>query len=677
MREMLLKDVTFDAVDGEGFNDIYGHHYPLLVASCYETGWKQSWCSLQNGQKQLPTWAILRALFELGASSNRVHVGFYLTYDIAKWLEDLTIEEKTSLWHNGFVNYVSPGGRDYLIQYLPHKLFSVRSYDPRLERVRKIIIYDVFGFFQTSFVNALKDWGLTDEIEFIERMKKQRGKFKVEDIEEITRYSLSETDLLCRLMMKVRDALIEENIPLRKWFGAGSIAEALLSRENMAVHIAVPAIRNSNNDVLNEAILGAYFGGRFELFKQGEIKESHQYDINSAYPSAMAELPSFRNCTIRAALKYEPQSKYSLWFVTYDIGRDFPIGPLPYRTKKGSIVFPFKNPYGVWIHQVELQEALRLYGHKNFTIHGGIIIQPISQSTVYQFINTLAAQRLKLKKINDQRNIVLKLGLNSLYGKTAQAVSSRGSIPPFQNFYIAGYITAATRAKLLAMAFECGTNGRDVIQFATDGIFTTFPSKKIGMKTSERLGEWEYKKIDRPTIYLKPGVYFTEKEGKEDARKTKRRTRGFRADRLTDDDVFKKWRSKGPYGILRADDDRFIGIGSCLVRNSWNDYGRFIQSPLKLQFGPGPTKIYKYGGRNPWGGGERGIFNFTDYYILQPRQDLIEGVSQPYQKHFVDRIESLKRYDSDTQAEIAQEVELAEQPDYEKYIGFGDNDLHD
>lgn len=665
-RKPKLEEIVFDAVDGESFDDYNGHHYFLLAMSCADTGWYRGLNSFVGGKKDLPTSAIFDALLDMGRASNRVHVGFYFSYDVTKWLIDWPHELKLELWKNGKVRWTSATKKTYEVVFLPRKMFSVKRVDNH--SFVTTTIYDVFGFFQCSFVNALKNWGLTEEIEFIERMKATRGKFRPSDADEVMRYSLMETNLLCKLMNKVRDALVAENIPMTKWFGAGSIAEAILRREKMERHIAVDEIRE--NAEFEEAALGAYFGGRFELFKQGIVNETHQYDINSAYPSAMAELPSFFNCRIRRVSRYVPSAKYSLWYVTYKVPTSYPIGPLPYRTEQGSILFPHSNRYGIWVHQVELRKALELYGYKNFQILRGYIIEPLSDRPIYNFIPHLAKRRLALKKKGDMRNIVLKLGLNSLYGKTAQSVGNSGRRPPFQNFYIAGYITAATRAKLLDFAFGCGKNGSGVIQFATDGVFSTVPHSVQKKNSSAVLGEWEYTEIKRKVLYLKPGVYFAERKGDEDARKTKRRTRGFSASRFTAGDVFREWRARGPYGNLAADDKRFIGIGTCLVNRDWTNYGKFVSQSLKISFGPGPTKWYKFGHDIPYGAGEFGRFDAnSEYHVLVPYQRKVTGPSHPYEKHFVDKALELDRYDDETQAAIRAEIEIDDQPDYEGFIG--------
>lgn len=662
---MLLKDVIFDAVDGEAFDDGGHHNYFLLVASCFDTGWKQAWNSLQVGKDKLPTWCIFRALQDLGRSKNRIHVAFSFTYDVTKWIEDWPVEMREELFHGGHVLWNDKHGTVYDVTFLPHKLFRIKFKD-YLGVDRTVQIYDVFGFFQKSFIKALKDWGLTEEIEFVERMKKERGTFKREASDEVMRYSLMETDLLCQLMNRVRDALVSQDINMEKFFGAGSIAEAILRKYNMQDDIFIPDWYDNEGFML--ACLGAYFGGRFELFKQGVFNESHQYDINSAYPSAMAGLPSFANSTISAVSTYDSESDYSLWFVTYKIPKNKQkrIGPLPFRTSQGSILFPFKNEYGVWVHQVELRQAIRFYGPECFKIHNGYIVVPLDGRSVYSFIPVLAKERLLLKERGDERNIVLKLGLNSLYGKTAQSVTGHNRLPPFQNFYIAGLITATTRAKLLhfSMAFP-----NAVIQFATDGVFADSPHPVLGQRSTTALGKWEYKHLEKKTIYLKPGIYWVEREEGEKAR---RKTRGFKTATFTVGDIFGEWDKEGPYGILDGVERRFVGIGTCIVNNDWSKYGTWQPIKLQLRFGPGPTKWYTYGGQNAIGQGEDGNDNAADYYLLEPYQRKVTAESEIYVPHFVDKVDSLDYYDAETQSNIRIEMHYADQPDYTKYVGFGD-----
>lgn len=586
----------FIAIDGEGVTQGREHYYNLLVARDRYTD-RTLFLHPYQGQKRLSTSQILYILTHL-PRHNRIYVMYYFSYDVTKMLEDMSIADKIALWKNKIVIWHDEElDCWYKLVYMPHKFLRVQEF--YRGHWYGNTIFDVFGFFQTSFATALLNWKICtpEELEYIQSMKNERAHFSVDNSHEIEKYCALECDYLCQLMERVRDALADENILISRWFGAGAIGEQLLHREHMQPYLQSPAYMNEYlyNPDFRLAVRGAYFGGRFELCRQGVIPRTHQYDINSAYPYASLSVPDLDNCRIEYTAHYN-DSEYALWFVTYDVRKNNHVplfGPLPYRKKNGTVLYPYYNRYGVWVHAVELHAAMKLYGKHCFTVHKGYVIIPGTQEKPFSWVNDIAAHRLRLKKSGDLRNIVLKLGLNSIYGKCAQGQGGNDDkLPPFQNYYVAGYITAHCRAQLLQIAWSCGYHGSGVIQFATDGIFSMVASDILGSKTSETLGAWEYTFHDKDIVYVQPGVYFSRAKDISQARKSKRRTRGFRANRLTADEVFVAWQMQGPFAKLSVADSQFFGIGSCLVYKDWTRYGRWIETPHTLSFDVPPTKTY-------------------------------------------------------------------------------------
>src|SRR5205823_4313064 len=78
------------------------------------------------------------------------------------------------------------------------------------------------------------------------------------------------------------------------------------------------------------------------------------------------------------------------------------------------------------------------------------------------------AERARLKQSGHGGEKVLKLGLNSIYGKLAQGLGYKGKAPPYQSYLWAGMITAGTRAQILNLA-TLAPEG--LVMVATDGIF--------------------------------------------------------------------------------------------------------------------------------------------------------------------------------------------------------------
>lgn len=649
----------FVAIDGEGITVGRNHFYNVITARCRDLD-KTICYSVIKGKNRLTTWEIfdfIRKRLSPFRHEKAIFVAFSFDYDVTKWLQDLTHEELSELYHTTKVHITSPSGIDYVIKYFRRKFFTLeflyKDTDGNLQKTA-VTIYDVFSFFGTSFVKSLEQWGIECP-QFLKEMKDARGDFANVDTQTILDYNVTECDLLCELMDKVREALNAEGIPLSKWHGSGAVAQKLLEVTQSKNKIAIPQIRE--NPDLYAALLGSYFGGRFELFRKGIVRETFQYDINSAYPFAMSQLPDFSNCKIEYTTQYSNQP-YSIWYVTYNVldhgskrkqyryagAEAFLAGPFPYRTKQGNIFYPYWNQYGIWVHQCELQTAMRLYGSQNFKILHGYILHPKSTRPTFTFIPELAARRLELKEAGDERNIVLKLALNSLYGKTAQGQREIGIIPPFQNYYIAGYITAFTRAKLLAQSFEDGKYGSSAIQFATDGIFANSRANNIRRSSSD-FGGWEFTHIPVPICYIQGGIYYAENKV---SGKDKRRTRGFNANALESVDVFNAWRkfynnSGIAESAISANESRFFGIGTTIATGNWSRFGRFITVKRELSFFTPSKQFANAGGELLTGEYEwqylapriRGLsksemMRNREYVLQIPNSDWVERESTPY-----------------------------------------------
>jgi hypothetical protein len=109
-------------------------------------------------------------------------------------------------------------------------------------------------------------------------------------------------------------------------------------------------------------------------------------------------------------------------------------------------------------------------------------------------------QRLDMETVYPGSGIVLKLILNTLYGKMAQQRPVQG---PFYNVVYASLITSLVRSRVYGVYLS----GAPVIMFATDAVFTLAPTDL----PTGGLGGWELAHGGEPyrdmTIF-QPGVYF-------------------------------------------------------------------------------------------------------------------------------------------------------------------------
>src|SRR5208337_2619353 len=144
-------------------------------------------------------------------------------------------------------------------------------------------VWDVWKFFQSSFVKALARWdvGTEDERAFIAQQKDRRGAFQgIGKREE--KYCQAETRLLAELVTRLVNAHEQADIKLRSFYGPGSSAAVVL--EEMGAESQKARVPER----MTLAVLGAYFGGRFECSRVGPVKARrlYAYDIASAYPHA-------------------------------------------------------------------------------------------------------------------------------------------------------------------------------------------------------------------------------------------------------------------------------------------------------------------------------------------------------------------------------------------------------
>jgi DNA polymerase type B, organellar and viral len=497
--------------------------------------------------------------------------------------------------------------------------------------VERIEIYDVHGFFQSSLLKAIENFPgvvTADELELIKEGKKQRGAFVAADLPMLKRYTAAELKALASMMEKLRSGFKftdpatgeERQLEISNWWGAGAIAQALLKMYlgKKPAHIlgdmskpwlAIDAQTGLERDTFEDDgrysadalawVTHARFGGRIELCKQGVSRRPvYLYDVASAYPAICVQLPSMEGG--RWIWKANPTRNeiensniFSMFKVqTRNFTGDLPFYALSFRTENRSIMFP-PNIVGGRYMRDDIIAALNHFDYFNerdqlahfgiyregpqlvvseamFFVPGDETSRPLSP------IRGLFDWRASLPK-NDMRGQVIKLGINSIYGKMAQRVGKAGEPPAFGSLWYAAAITAGTRRKLMEAALA---DPKAVIAFATDAVFAT---RKLSIHVPERklLGEWEFEEGNSASA-VQSGVYTIHKGSK-----LKTASRGFTpnedkmnvgetfADAL-DRDLFVNvpeiWRNGGDK--LEFEDKTYLGLGlSVAYPQAWKDVG--------------------------------------------------------------------------------------------------------
>src|SRR6185437_12393941 len=188
----------FRVWDGEGRTLPDGRHLFTLLA-CTD-GRKREYIEDENG---LSTATCLEFLTR--KREKAYNVWFAFGYDVNKITEDLPLEGATAsrqqIWEEGVTKW-----HGYRIDYCPRKTFTVSN----KRRESSFHSYDVFGFFQTSFLKACDDWKI--DAEAIRKGKESRDIFATWSMDAVREYNFSELDLLLELCNRLRDALFDADV---------------------------------------------------------------------------------------------------------------------------------------------------------------------------------------------------------------------------------------------------------------------------------------------------------------------------------------------------------------------------------------------------------------------------------------------------------------------------------
>lgn len=487
---------SFAGVDGEGATIDGRHHYMLLRAGDQEI-WNEDGSPLSTVQC---------LEFLAGLDPNRIYVSFFFDYDVTMICRGMP-EDRARRLLNRALRASKKNPNQYLpldwgrfqLEYLPKKEFRVRAGEHGAWGPW-VTINDTGTFFQTSFVKALEKWFPEDEyagvIAKIKEGKDQRSEFG-----GVTKYIRQYCELECNMLVKLMDRFREvchsNGIHPRLWQGPGNLVTAVLQSKKFVTNKKLAVWDSTEGQTALMRANDAYYGGRFEASIYGNIQGPiYQYDINSAYPAMYKRLPCLVHGTWRRMERGFRNSSVWLAVCSFIHSRDIYYCGLPVRLPNGTIAFPRKGWGTYWSHEIEA--ALPYLDNINFEY--GIAYYPDCDCNPFDFVEDLYWQRKKLGK--DGAGIVLKLLLNSFYGKLAQSVG----VAPYANPIWASFVTSWVRAQLLSAmnGLDNAFPGSDVIMAATDGFFSTKPRD---LPCSENLGDWTQTVHDSMFV-VQSGVYF-------------------------------------------------------------------------------------------------------------------------------------------------------------------------
>ncbi len=481
------------AIDGEGVGR-RPHKYVMLCTSDGDA---------IEDRTGLGTRECLELFLLLGSRDARV-CGYYLSYDWTMILRELPDQKIYELLRPELRTDEEGGDfrrvkwQGYTLHFLGGAMWISHA-----RSKRRVTVWDLGKYFQTTFVEALKAWKLAPDVrDQIEAMKKRRNTFKWSQRSKIKAYCMAECRALAELAGELERAHRDADLAPRAWHGPGSTASVLLKRHRIEER------RGAHPPAVLAAADLAYFGGRAEISTSGRIdRPVYGYDISSAYPFHSTTLPCLEHGEWTSITKEKELNAndiaQAIVFGDIESARgDW--GPLPIRKRDGSIIFPLCNGRGAW-WLPEWQAARRAWQGLRFD--RAFALRKICDCRPFSFVAELFDHRLRVGKETGEGRAI-KLALNSLYGKLAQRLHGK-----FTSRLWAGMITAGTRAQVLDMI---GRHKRQssVIMVATDGVFST---EYFDVPKTVTLGGWERSPYPNGLTLARPGIYW-EPGGKLKAR---------------------------------------------------------------------------------------------------------------------------------------------------------------
>lgn len=340
-------------------------------------------------------------------------VFYNLEYDISAILKFLPETLTKRLYLEKSVTY-----KGCTFRYLVGKYFKIKWGKECFH------FYDIYPFYQTSLDYAARKFLGCRKIKVNRKLiaNLSPAKYKRHKA-EIDKYAIRDAKLTQQLCDIITNALDECGIETQHLYSPGYIAKRYLKLQRVKVHEIGKAFR--------DFIRPAFHGARIEVTRRGKIPQANIYDIKSAYPSVIRELPNFSNAEYRLSKRIISKwyfVKCRIWM--YEAESYL----LPYEQKldfgQKLTVFPRYQGQSVTITSVEFQYLKK---HK------------LARIEIEQVLNIFVRDRKPFRKLIDKmfkmraasagKNILMKLILNSLYGIFAERIREYKSVGMVRGYY--------------------------------------------------------------------------------------------------------------------------------------------------------------------------------------------------------------------------------------------------
>ena len=456
--------------------------------------------------------AILKFLLRNDAKAG-LHWFYNVDYDFRSIIKYLSSDKLIELYNDCKTTF-----NGYSISFLPNKFFRISRGN------HSNTFYDISHFFAggldknaKKYLNSQKDDKINSKILGESARYWQENKFMIID------YCIQDCKLTADLARLFYSNLWKEiKFNPAKPFSAGSISQEYFINNSKFI----PKISDIPSKVL-ELHQNNYRGGRIEIMKKGYFKHLESYDLKSAYPSIMIDLLDYTKGNWISSTDYDEDIhgiyniKYQ-WFNTN-------LGLFPH-TVDGLTIYPnVINDYAyTTVNERELQFLDNNTNFADYEILSGFQFIPYKEEYPYRecLLRLFEQKENAERENNENKRMIYKLFINSIYGKTAESIFNRNTglyeTGRLYNPIYANRITSLTRLKLINAGIDIAAS---IVGFSTDSILTEKPIHAKFIDNS--LGMFTHEYSARDSVVLMSGVRYIQKVNDNNELEFTQKMRGF------------------------------------------------------------------------------------------------------------------------------------------------------
>ena len=381
--------------------------------------------------------------------------------------------------------------KDVTLKYIGDKFFKI------CKNGHCVTFIDIAMFYKGMSLDkaSKKYFGIGKDPIDSQRLGEEKGYYEAHK-EDVLRYCQKDASLTLKLAERMKGLIETCKMPKGKLSFRNPISSAKVAEIYIRDNYKYPKVPLGKVDKYHWSAKQAYHGGLFETFQRGVFEQKlYQYDINSAYPFVMQNLPHWANGRFEEVQRPD-SGEYGWYFCEFncewipfnDFSKPFEVefcyGSL--KNCDSKIVNPKRKVYPVgnrkaWITKIEYEWLLKFNFYVRF-IGGFEWFQKTSKyESPFAWIPEVYERRRAVKAAGDASEYALKIVMNGIYGKTAQF---KHGMRRLTNFFYCSYTTAETRLPVAEVALK---NPFDIVEIATD---STLLTKKVDLPLSKKLGEW-------------------------------------------------------------------------------------------------------------------------------------------------------------------------------------------